>query len=489
MQAKMSSNRDGIVSGSIGFLSRAIVQILLFGVTIVATRQLSLDAFGSYALASLFLIVARALFYVGPYEYLLKMPQTDHLYSTCFRANFILAILISVILFVIYIITPIMFASENISTLIAFLAPSIFLVAITAWYEAVLMRNLRVRRYYLSTLIGDCLGALIAVILLFKGMGVLSLVAQTYTRLIIILGLYVIGTTERPELGVSWTYVRQVFVWSKERYFAVLLNFSSTYGADVVLGIFLSPSATALYRASSRIVSTLTDLFAQPLQKISQTNLSARHVQNRGLDTSWLTMLSGVGAIGWAGLATLAFLADDLVPLALGEKWTPAVPIVISFCAIKAFLLLDAVTTSFLVCNDRQKKMLRVQICTAVAVLVLAWLLAPFGATWVAIGVGCATAGMSLTYGAMVMRLSKAGADAIIDTAKTSAPPVLGVIFALVFLDQVAPGLEGETAVLWGLIAAIFGFLIGIYIVRLRMLAAIGSLGHLPEVPTSRADR
>ena len=62
----MTSNKDGIVSGSIGFLSRAVVQLLIFGVTIVATRQLSIDEFGSYALASLFLIVARALFYVGP---------------------------------------------------------------------------------------------------------------------------------------------------------------------------------------------------------------------------------------------------------------------------------------------------------------------------------------------------------------------------------------------------------------------------------------
>lgn len=483
----MSSNNDGIVSGSIGFLSRATVQLLLFGVTIVATRQLSLDAFGSYALASLFLIVARALFYVGPYEYLLKMPHTEYLYSTCFRANVILATFVSFLLGLIYVIAPIMFASENISTLIAYLAPSIFLVAITAWYEAVLLRSLRVRRYYLSTLIGDCLGALIAVILLFKGMGVLSLVAQTYTRLIVILVLYAIGTTRRPQIGIGWENVSQVFRWSKERYFAVLLNFSSTYGADIILGIFLSPSATGLYRASSRIVSTLTDLFAQPLQKISQTNLSARHVQNRGLDTSWLTMLSGVGAIGWAGLTTLAFLADDLVPLALGEKWTPAVPIVISFCAIKAFSLLDAVTTSFLVCHDRQKMMLRVQICTALTVLLLAWFLSPFGTIWVAIGVGCATAGMSLTYGAMVVRLSKAGAHAIMDTAKTSVPPVLGVVLALVFLDQFAPGLERESAIIWGLIAAIAGFFVGIYSVRSRMLAAIGSLGHLHEAEPSRA--
>jgi O-antigen/teichoic acid export membrane protein len=485
----MTSNKEGIISGGIGFFSRAIVQLLIFGVTIVATRYLSIGEFGSYALASLFLIVARALFYVGPYEYLLKMPQTPKLYASCFNANIILAILISFVLGLIYFIAQEMFETNYVSTLIALLAPSIFLVATTAWYEAVLLRSLRLRRYYLSSLIGDCLGAILAVILLLKGQGVLSLIAQTYTRLIILLVLYAIGTTERPRFSMEWADTRRVFIWSKERYFSVLLNFSSTYGADVILGTMLSPAATGLYRASSRIVSTLTDLFAHPLQKISQTNLSARHAKNMGLDTSWLTMLSGVGALGWAGLATLGFLADDLVPLALGEKWAPAVPIVISFCVIKSFMLLDAVTTSFLVCHDRQKSMLHVQIAVALAVIVLAWLTAPFGPIWVAIVVGCITASMSLIYGAMVMQLSKAGADAIIDMLKTSAPPVIGVVIALLLLDKFAPDLHREQSVFWGVIAAIAGFLIGAYAVRTRMMIAIGSLGHLREGTPNRVQQ
>ena len=483
----MASNKEGIVSGGIGFLSRATVQFLLFGVTIVATRQLSIEEFGSYALASLFLIVARALFYVGPYEYLLKTPLTPTLYATCLRANIILATVISTLLTLIYFLAFRIFDTYDVSRLIALLAPSIFLVAITAWYEAVLLRDLRVRRYYLSTLIGDCVGAALAVFLLIKGYGVVSLVAQTYARLFILLALYAIGTTQRPAFGRGWTHVRDVFLWSKERYYAVLLNFSSTYGADIVLGILLSPAATGLYRASSRIVSTLTDLFAQPLQKISQTNLSARLVQEKSLGTSWLTMLSGVGAIGWAGLLTLGFLADDLVPLALGEKWTPAVPIVVSFCAIKSFMLLDAVTTSFLVCHDRQKQMLRVQIGVAAAVIGLSWFVAPFGPQNVAIAVGCATATMSLIYGFMVLKLSKAGTEAILDMVKTSAPPVIGTFLALSVLDQMVPHLPREQAVIWGVFAAAVGSATGAFIVRTRILTAIGSLGHLPEPKASRA--
>lgn len=474
----MSSNQAGIVSGSVGFASRALVQLLMFGVTIVATRVLTIDAFGAYALASLFLILARALFYVGPYEYLLKSKPDPQLYSACFSANLALAGLSGCVLAGCYFMAPLVFETDVVGLLIALLAPSILLVATTAWYEAMLLRSGRVRQYYLGTLIGDICGATVAVGLLLNDFGVKSLVVQTYARLFVLLLFYVLGAKDHPGFGHGIKRIAEILSWSRARYAAVLLNFTSAYGADILLGALLSPAATGLYRASSRIVSSLTDLFAQPLQKIAQTNLSARFVREQDLGNSWLTMLSGVGAIAWSALLTLAYLASDLVPFALGEKWSPAVPVVIAFCVIKSFSMLDAVTTSFLVCHDRQHAMLGVQIGAAAAVIALALAFAPWGATAVAIAVGAATTAMSIIYGVMAMRISQQGAEALISLARTSAPPVLCVAFGLALMDWFTPGLKGETAILAGMMAALFGFAIGSYAVRYRMLSAIGSLGH-----------
>jgi O-antigen/teichoic acid export membrane protein len=268
-------HRAGVVSGSIGFVSRAVVQVLLFGVTIVATRTLSIADFGAYSLATIFIILSRAMFYVGPYEYLLKANDRPDLLRSCFSANLILACGAAVLLVVVHFIAPLIFASHIVGQLVLWLAPTIILVAVTAWYEAVLLRAMRVRRYYVSTVVGDSLGAAVAVGLLLNGYGVMSLVAQAYARLAVLLLLYVRATREQPSLFAPRGEIAKVLAWSKSRYAAVLLNFTSAYGADMVLGASLSPAATGIYRASNRIVSTLTDLFAQPLQKIAQTNLSA----------------------------------------------------------------------------------------------------------------------------------------------------------------------------------------------------------------------
>lgn len=474
----MSSTRAGALSGSIGFASRAVVQLLLFGVTIVATRTLSIADFGAYSLASLFLILSRALFYVGPYEFMLKEQDESDLYGSCLVANMVLATVCALLLVAVSFAAPFLFTATEVATLVLALAPSIFLVALTSWYETVLLRAVRVRRYYLNTLVGDVCGSSVAVVLLLHGFGLLSLVAQTYVRLLLLLAMSALACSAYPTLRAPRAKVREILRWSRARYAAVMLNFTSTYGADLVLGILLSPAATGLYRASSRIISAASDLFVQPLQKIAQTNLSARYKQQLDNSTAWLKMLSGVGAVAWSALAALALLAGDIVPLVLGEKWLPAVPIVIAFCAIKAFSVLDAVTTSFLVCHDRQRDMLRVQLSTAIAVLVLSCLAAPFGPVGVAVAAGTASVAMSIVYARMVMRETRAGRAAIHDLLATSIPPVLAVTSAVVLLKFYGPAWHGIMAVVAGSAVAAVAFAIAGFFVRRRMIEAIGALAH-----------
>lgn len=480
-----TGNRAGVLSGSVGFASRAVVQLLLFGVTIVATRTLSIADFGAYAIGSLFLILARQLFYVGPYEYLLKSQDDGHLFSACFGANLVQAAVLALLLGAVWLAAPLLFPAGKVSLILGLLVPAILPVAAVAWYEAVLLRAMRVKRYYASLLVGDTLGAALAVFLLLHGWGVVALVAQTYARLFSVLVLLALATGQRPSLAAGPRAIREVLHWSRARHAAVLLNFTSAYGADLVLGVALSPAATGLYRASNRIVSALSDLFAQPLQKIAQTNLSASCVRRQDSGTAWLTMLSGVGAVAWSGLLTLACLAPDLVPFALGAKWAPAVPVVVVFCAVKAFALLDAVTTSFLVCHDRQRAMLKVQAASAVSVIGLAWFTARWGPQAVALAVGLTTAAMSLTYAAMVMRQSRADRHAVRALAWTSAPPVVAVGIGLALFEACAPPLAALPRIAAGLATAALSFFAGAFLVRHRIFDAIGSLGHLPA-PSAR---
>lgn len=478
-EGRDSGSKGGLISGSIGFSARAVTQLLLLAVTIVATRFLSVSDFGYYAIASSLLILARTLFYVGPYEYLLKTRDEQGLFSSCFSANTVLALGGSASLLLFALASPSLFGDLVVRELLIALAPSLFLSTLGAWYEAILLRRMQVRRYYLYTVTGELFGAIVSIALLISGFGVMSIVAQIYGKLLVLIPLYLIATGERPRFRYS-AGVRQVLAWSSSRYASVFFNFASNYGADMILGIYLSAAATGIYRASNRIVSALSDLFAQPLQKIAQTNLYARMAKGKDADDSWLNMLSGVGAISWALLTGLGLAANDIVPFVLGPKWAPAGPLVMILCLVRAFSILNAVTNSLLVGHDRQRKILSVQICVSVMILLAAWLMSKFGVQAVTIAVGLVQIGLSFVYMRMALELTGTSFRILLGHIMPALIPSVCVALAMLavgpWMMQLPVGSLARVAT--QLAVGTMGFLIGVALTRRRLVFALGHLAH-----------
>ncbi|KPF78541.1 hypothetical protein IP88_03330 [alpha proteobacterium AAP81b] len=454
----MSRLRAGMASGAIGFLARAVSQIAVLGLTVVATRTLGTEAFGAYALAVAFTFLARNLLYVGPYEYLLKSPATPTLAGSCLAANFGLASLLAALTLALAAFTERLFATPDTGWLLVRLAPTFLLVALTSWCEAMLLRRGEVRGYYLVTLLGDVLGAGAAVAGLLAGWGLAALVLHAWVRLGSMALLYLAAGGVRLDTRAARAEVAAVFAWSRTRYGASLLNFSTAYGSDLLLGLLLSPAATGLYRAANRVVSALTDLFAQPLLKIAQTQVSARRAAGESLGVGWLAMFGGIAAIAWAALAGLALAADDIVPFVLGPQWHAAAPLVVVFCFARGLSLVDSVSTPVLVAGDQQAFMLPVQIAVAVAIVVAGVVLAPRGPLAVALAAAAISFGVTAIYAWRALRLAEAPRAVWGPAARVAVTPGLAVALA------------------WGLSEALFGAALP-PLARLALMAAGGVVG------------
>lgn len=473
--------RAGLASGSIGFLARAVSQLAVLGITVVATRVLGTAAFGAYAIALAFSYLSRNLLYVGPYEYLLKSPLTRTLAASCLAANLGIAGLMAGLVSVLALFTDRLFGTPDIGWLLVRLAPSFLLVALSSWCEALLLRQGAVRRYYAITVLGDIVGAAVAVGCLFAGLGLAALVAHAYARLGTMALAYLAGRGFRIEMVGDRTEIGAVLVWSRARYGASLLNFGSGYGADLVLGLLLSPAATGLYRAASRIVSALSDLFAQPLLKIAQTHVSARRAAGDGPGLGWLAMFGGIAAVAWAALAGLALAADAIVPFVLGEQWHAAAPLVVVFCFARSLLLIDAVTTPVLVAGDQQNFMLPIQTAVAVAVVVASVALAPWGPMPVAIAAAAIALAMSLLYARRALHIAGAPLSAFGAALAVAITPALAVAAVRFAADLAA--VAGWTVHPLALLAAMAaGGIAGLVLVRRPLARSLAALAG-PGVP------
>ena len=342
-----------------------------------------------------------------------------------------------------------------------------------------MLRGLAMRAYYGVTVAAEVVSAALAVLLLLQGYGLLSLVAQVYLRLLAMLLLYSVLMTERPWRMASFELTGPVLRWSSMRYSSVLLNFASNYGADFMLGIFLSPVATGIYRAGNRIVLAISDLFAQPLQKIIMTRLSARAARRLPLGMEWLVMFTGGAAIGWAVLAGLAVAADDVVPLLLGEKWAPAAPVVAILCAVRALSLLDVATTSLLVCLNRQRYLLAIQAGASISIVAASSVLAPFGPRAVAIGSGCVLLCLTIAFLRRAVALSGGTARDLLGALGTALAPAVCVIATIELFRWIAPASPDVpwAPVIRAGVGGALGATLGIAIVRRRFMDALGRLG------------
>jgi O-antigen/teichoic acid export membrane protein len=112
--------------------------------------------------------------------------------------------------------------------------------------------------------------------------------------------------------------------WSASRYGAAGVAAVSAYSGDLILGVLVSPAATGPFRASNRIATAASDIFAQPAVLLVRTALARCHARGAGADHGWQMMLAGIAMIGWPVLADLALLAGWIAAGVLGPAWAGA---------------------------------------------------------------------------------------------------------------------------------------------------------------------
>jgi O-antigen/teichoic acid export membrane protein len=471
--------------------ARATGQISMIVVTLVATRFLGPADFGVFAIAAAFVTLSRTLLYAGAFEYLLKAPDLEATATECLTVNLLLALVNAVALCALAAVWQVLFNSHAVAVLMLMLVPSNFIAAVASWEESLMLREGKVRGYYLSTMLVEIFCGLLAVAMLWMGYGLIALVAQIYSRVLILAVIYRFTATmpilRRPVMST----MKAVTLWSSSRYGGVFVAFLSNYSGDLILGALLSPAATGLFRASNRIVTAASDMFSQPAAMLSMTGLSARFAAGKPADGSWLSMSAGISFIGWPVLLGVALLSNQLVPVVLGPQWATAGPIVTILCLARMSSLLSTVASSLLVAYNRQHRVFVIQAGSAISVAAMTVVLVPLGV------IGAALASLAVMLGSATVLCWEAHKVGRVKSEDWKAAfPVFGVpmvttaIAALVGRSAAPLMVAGDVKQLAISIACCaLGWGLGVLIVRihaLRALHVLTSADHktLPDIVT-----
>lgn len=374
---KLSSN--GAATAGLGVLSRASNQISTLLLMLVAARFLTPVEFGIFSLAILSVTLIRTLLYCGAFEYLLKSKTAEDCAREAFVVNIIVAIGLTAPVATLAVIAWIIFDMSEVSSLMLVLLPSNLISAIASWQESLCLKSGKTKSYYAITTASEIISAITALFMFSYGFGLYSLVVKVYIAAVMVSILYWRTGTAVWSPRFHKAKMFEILSWSFERYGAVLLTFGSTYAADLVLGAFLSPAATGIYRGSSRLVTSVADLFTQPTRLLGMTFYSKQAANGLESGEFVARVFSIAAVVGWSALAGLAVSSQTLVPLLLGPSWSSAAPVVSILCLARGFSLIDASIAPALVAHNKQRSVL-VNQTLVVPVLVAALLiLSPYG--------------------------------------------------------------------------------------------------------------
>lgn len=390
----MKSGLAGIFTALTGLSVRAINQVVIMGVTLVAAHFLAPSDFGVFAIASACITLIRTLMYTGAFEYLLKAKAGQEAPTECLIINIALAAVLTAGLMMLVPVSVYVFHTHAVGDMIVVMAPTNIMSAFSAWQELQLLRAKRILVYYVVTAVAELVAGVGAVVLLAQHAGLTALVGQLYLRCFVMLVAYTL--LQRPSWSrhIDLQKITEIAKWSSHRYGSTIVSFMSSYGADFFLGAFLSPAATGVYRASSRVVTAAADIFSHPTQILSATIFSRHAAEGKAPDTIW-PQISGASAfLGWSALAGLAAISDLIVPIILGPQWTGTGTVIALLCIARTFSLIDAATVPLLIAFDRSRTVFKVQLWTAIGSVVLLWMVSRFG---VAAAAGSAIAISAIT--------------------------------------------------------------------------------------------
>lgn len=422
----MRAGLKGILTALTGMSVRAANQVVVVVVTLVAAHFLPPAKFGVFAIAAAITTLIRTLMYNGAFEYLLKAKPGEESPSECLIINFALVVGLTVLMLPLVPLSGHLFGSQDVGRILLALMPSNLISAFAAWQESQLLRAKRVRLYYGITAIAELAAGVIAIALLALHLGLTALIAQVYTRAVFLLVSYSFVQKLAWSERLDRERLIHVFRWASARYGGTLVSFMSGYGADFFLGGFLSPAASGLYRASSRVVTATSDMFSHPAQILSAAIFSKHASRSETPEDIWPRIFAACSFMGWSALAGLAAVSNQIVPFALGPKWAAAGPIVAMICIARGFSLVDSVTNPLLVAYNYAPKIFRIQLFVAAGSTLLIFATARFGV----VAVATCTIVTSATYTLAQLWLAlRAFPGALAGFRKTAAicfaPPLL----------------------------------------------------------------
>jgi O-antigen/teichoic acid export membrane protein len=204
--------------------------------------------------------------------------------------------------------------------------------ALVSVHSALCRRELKMSLFAARALTGYVLGGAVGITLALLGWGVWSLVVCQIIQALVILVVMWIAISWRPKFRFSTRSFRHLAQFSRSFIAANILTSITEKVDSLVIGLILDVTAVGYYALALKVLQTVGLITMIPLQAIMMPVLARLTLQREKFVSEYTALVTASMATSLPAIAGIGVVASTVFPLAFGEHWASAVPVLRVMC-------------------------------------------------------------------------------------------------------------------------------------------------------------
>ena len=360
----MSSLKEQGVEAFIwDFFGKILIYGSTFVVTIILARLLTPSDFGIIAILMAIVSMASVLFDIGLAGALIQRKRVlDIHYTSVFYFNITIGFLLTILMSV---FAPDIAAFYHNSSLERYLEVISILFTLIAFHTVqtvILKRHLNFKELTKLNLLASISSGFIGVSLALLGFGIWSLILQVIFREVLFNIIIWRSSSWKPSLNFSLKALKQLWSYGFHMFLAQILT-TVYQKLDYMIIAKLFPVSTLGYFYQAKQLNTFAiTYFSSSLMSVLFPLLSKIQYNTKHFQSLVIKLLDLLLLVTFFILGELYLVADELIPLLLGEQWEA------SIAYFKLFLLsgfaypISALMVDILKSRGKAKEFLKLEV-------------------------------------------------------------------------------------------------------------------------------
>lgn len=368
-------------------LERFGAQMVSLIVSIILARLIAPEEYGLIALITIFITISNVFIESGLGTALIQKKDADDLdFSSVFYFN----ILISVVLYIVlYLFAPMIAKFYNniqLVPIIRVFGISLIVAGIKGIQNAYVSKKMIFKKFFVSTIIGTILSAIIGISMAYRGFGVWALVAQQLSNTIIDTCI-LWGTVKwRPIFKFSISRLKTLFGFGWKMLISSLIDtlYNQMYG--LVIGKVYSPESLAYYNKGNQFPELITTNINGAISAVMLPALSREQDDKVKLKRIMKKTIKISTFILFPAMFGMVAIAQPLVTIVLTDRWIPCVPIFQMLCFSYLLWPIHTINLQAISALGRSDIYLKLEILKKVVGIIILIITIPFGINIMVLG-------------------------------------------------------------------------------------------------------